>query len=183
MDPTAGERQGGGVSAMRWLGLDGRPEGRYAFVAALACGLAWLGAWEAGFSVLLSGYVVGLVSRAWEGVLDSSGAKRCGAVSRHPAHADVSGGEHGAVCSGATTAFDTAGPAEVARDVLHDVGNILNSVNVSADLMCEVLSRSKLPNLRKSVELMKARGSGLDDWATFSSTTTAACMCSRISRS
>ena len=38
-----------------------------------------------------------------------------------------------------------AGMAEVATGVLHNVGNVLNSVNVSAGLVVEKISRSKIP--------------------------------------
>src|SRR5439155_15985241 len=40
-----------------------------------------------------------------------------------------------------------AGMAEVATGVLHNVGNVLNSVNVSAGLVVERLRRSKAPKL------------------------------------
>ena len=40
-----------------------------------------------------------------------------------------------------------AGMAEVATGVLHNVGNVLNSVNVSAGLVAEKLRRSKAPNV------------------------------------
>ncbi|MEP6662643.1 MAG: two-component regulator propeller domain-containing protein [Verrucomicrobiota bacterium] len=42
-----------------------------------------------------------------------------------------------------------AGMAEVASGVLHNVGNVLNSVNVSATLVSDSLRNSKLSNLRK----------------------------------
>src|SRR5438067_559046 len=44
-----------------------------------------------------------------------------------------------------------AGMAEVATGVLHNVGNVLNSVNVSAGLVVERLRRSKAPKLAKAV--------------------------------
>ncbi|HOW63780.1 MAG TPA: ATP-binding protein [Candidatus Paceibacterota bacterium] len=47
-----------------------------------------------------------------------------------------------------------AGMAEIATNVLHNVGNVLNSVNVSAELMLEKIGRSKAPNLRKVVRLL-----------------------------
>ena len=42
-----------------------------------------------------------------------------------------------------------AGMAEVATGVLHNVGNVLNSVNVSAGLVVEKISRSKVPQVYK----------------------------------
>ena len=41
------------------------------------------------------------------------------------------------------TASRQAGMAEVATNVLHNVGNVLNSVNVSASLVAERLKQSK----------------------------------------
>jgi PAS domain S-box-containing protein len=48
-----------------------------------------------------------------------------------------------------------AGMAEVATGVLHNVGNVLNSVNVSVTLVTESLKKSKAPNLGKAVALMR----------------------------
>lgn len=47
-----------------------------------------------------------------------------------------------------------AGMAEVASNVLHNVGNVLNSVNVSASLVADGLKRSKAANLAKVVALL-----------------------------
>ena len=47
-----------------------------------------------------------------------------------------------------------AGMAEVATGVLHNVGNVLNSVNVSAGLVLEKLRRSKATKLTKAAELL-----------------------------
>jgi PAS domain S-box-containing protein len=48
-----------------------------------------------------------------------------------------------------------AGMAEVATGVLHNVGNTLNSVNVSATLVTEGLLGSRLPQLVRAVELLR----------------------------
>jgi PAS domain S-box-containing protein len=48
-----------------------------------------------------------------------------------------------------------AGMAEVAAGVLHNVGNVLNSVNVSASLVCDNLHKSKAPGLAKAVTLLR----------------------------
>lgn len=48
-----------------------------------------------------------------------------------------------------------AGMAEVATGVLHNVGNVLNSVNVSATLVREQLATSKLQSLQKATALMR----------------------------
>jgi PAS domain S-box-containing protein len=47
-----------------------------------------------------------------------------------------------------------AGMAEVATDVLHNVGNVLNSVNVSCSLVMDRLKTSKAPNLSKAARLL-----------------------------
>ena len=47
-----------------------------------------------------------------------------------------------------------AGKAEVATGVLHNVGNVLNSINVSANMVSESYSQSRLPSLRKLVDLL-----------------------------
>lgn len=50
-----------------------------------------------------------------------------------------------------------AGRAEVATNVLHDVGNILNSVNVSASLVAERLRHSSTTGIARAVELLRAQ--------------------------
>lgn len=50
-----------------------------------------------------------------------------------------------------------AGKAEVATGVLHNVGNVLNSINVSANLVRESQMQLRLPSLRKTVELINAQ--------------------------
>ena len=48
----------------------------------------------------------------------------------------------------------SAGMAEVASGVLHNVGNVLNSVNVSASLIREHVRKSKSDNLARLVEML-----------------------------
>ena len=48
-----------------------------------------------------------------------------------------------------------AGMAEVATSVLHNVGNVLNSVNVSATLISEKVKGLRTPYLGKTVDLIK----------------------------
>jgi C4-dicarboxylate-specific signal transduction histidine kinase len=47
-----------------------------------------------------------------------------------------------------------AGMAEIAANVLHNVGNVLNSANVSITLVCDSIKRSKLASLEKLVALL-----------------------------
>jgi len=48
-----------------------------------------------------------------------------------------------------------AGMAEIATNVLHDVGNILNSVTVSAGLLRHTLQQSRSQGLRRAVDLIR----------------------------
>ena len=59
-----------------------------------------------------------------------------------------------------------AGMAEVATGVLHNVGNVLNSVNVSAGLVVEKLRRSKVSKLGKAAALLTARNGDLGNYLT-----------------
>ncbi len=54
-----------------------------------------------------------------------------------------------------------AGMAEVATNVLHNVGNVLNSANVSATLMRADLERSRIPAVLKVGEMLEAHGANL----------------------
>ncbi len=47
-----------------------------------------------------------------------------------------------------------AGKAEVATGVLHNVGNVLNSINVSAHLVRDLHRKSRLPSLRRAIDLV-----------------------------
>jgi signal transduction histidine kinase len=48
-----------------------------------------------------------------------------------------------------------AGMADVATSVLHNVGNVLNSVNISASLVTDSLKRSRIPGLERVAALLK----------------------------
>ncbi|SFW15536.1 ATP-binding protein [Pseudomonas sp. NFACC04-2] len=57
-----------------------------------------------------------------------------------------------------------AGMAEIATNVLHNVGNVLNSVNVSADLLTRKLHTSKASGLGKAVQMMNEHADDLGDF-------------------
>ena len=59
-----------------------------------------------------------------------------------------------------------AGMAEVATSVLHNVGNVLNSVNVSTSLVAEKIRRSKAGNLSRAAEMIDAHPSDLAHFLT-----------------
>ncbi len=50
-----------------------------------------------------------------------------------------------------------AGKAEVANNVLHNVGNVLNSVNVSASLVRRTIANSRLGGFARAIQMMKDR--------------------------
>jgi C4-dicarboxylate-specific signal transduction histidine kinase len=54
-----------------------------------------------------------------------------------------------------------AGMAEVATGVLHNVGNVLNSVNVSATVIQDRMLKSKLSSLINTADLLRAHADGL----------------------
>lgn len=59
-----------------------------------------------------------------------------------------------------------AGMAEVATGVLHNVGNVLNSVNVSASLVSEKLHRSQAFQLEKVAALLSSRQDRIPEYLT-----------------
>jgi len=54
-----------------------------------------------------------------------------------------------------------AGMAEVATSVLHNVGNVLNSVNVSHTVVTDALKNSKASNLGRAMDLLSANSDNL----------------------
>jgi PAS domain S-box-containing protein len=59
-----------------------------------------------------------------------------------------------------------AGMAEVATNVLHNVGNVLNSVNVSASVVSERIKKSKCAKLGQVAALLTEHASGLASFLT-----------------
>ena len=59
-----------------------------------------------------------------------------------------------------------AGKAEIATNVLHNVGNILNSVNVSAALVSSTLRTSQARGLTQAIRLMDEHAADLGDFLT-----------------
>jgi ligand-binding sensor domain-containing protein/signal transduction histidine kinase len=59
-----------------------------------------------------------------------------------------------------------AGQAEVASSVLHNVGNVLNSVNVSTSLVKDRLRKMRLADLTKAMQLMNAHSEDLGRFLT-----------------
>jgi signal transduction histidine kinase len=59
-----------------------------------------------------------------------------------------------------------AGMAEVATSVLHNVGNVLNSVNVSANLVAEKIRKSKIGNIARTAEMIDRHATDLAHFLT-----------------
>jgi len=57
-----------------------------------------------------------------------------------------------------------AGMAEVATNVLHNVGNILNSVNISASLVTERVKQSKAPGISRLAALLQEKGTAVGEF-------------------
>jgi PAS domain S-box-containing protein len=57
-----------------------------------------------------------------------------------------------------------AGMAEVATNVLHNVGNILNSVNISASLVIERVKQSKAPGVSRLAALLQEKGAAAGEF-------------------
>jgi len=64
------------------------------------------------------------------------------------------------------TASREAGMAEVATNVLHNVGNILNSVNISASLVAERLRQSKAAGVSRLAALLLEQGDRVGQFIT-----------------
>src|SRR5690606_9424165 len=59
-----------------------------------------------------------------------------------------------------------AGMAEIATGVLHNVGNVLNSVNVSATMLTNQIKASKLKQLTQVVGLLEEHQANLAEFIT-----------------
>jgi signal transduction histidine kinase len=59
-----------------------------------------------------------------------------------------------------------AGIAEMVSNVLHNVGNVLNSVGVATSAMRQRISRSRIKSLSNIAALIEARGEGLGEYLT-----------------
>jgi signal transduction histidine kinase len=59
-----------------------------------------------------------------------------------------------------------AGMAELATSVLHNVGNVLTSVNVASSLLADSLRKSRAANLSKVVAMIKEREADLGNFLT-----------------
>ncbi len=59
-----------------------------------------------------------------------------------------------------------AGMAEVATDVLHNVGNVLNSVNVSASVVAEKVQHSRVKHLAQAAQLIRDHSDHLGEFLT-----------------
>jgi C4-dicarboxylate-specific signal transduction histidine kinase len=75
-------------------------------------------------------------------------------------------GELAAVHQELLAAARRAGMAEIATGVLHNVGNVLNSINVSATLASDRIRQSKITELVRAVDLMEQHAGDLGAFIT-----------------
>jgi len=66
----------------------------------------------------------------------------------------------------AITNAHRAGMSEISANVLHNVGNVLNSVNVSCDHLETTIRASRAPGLQKVTELLRRQGDQLGEFLT-----------------
>ncbi|MCP8688419.1 DAHL domain-containing protein [Marinobacterium sedimentorum] len=59
-----------------------------------------------------------------------------------------------------------AGMAEIATNVLHNVGNVLNSVNISAELTMRQVRTSKVQGLARAMQMLNQHATDLGDFIT-----------------
>ncbi len=59
-----------------------------------------------------------------------------------------------------------AGMAEVATGVLHNVGNVLNSVNISTALLSDQIRKSRIQNVARLGDLLRSRSDDLGEFVT-----------------
>ncbi|NGP87954.1 two-component regulator propeller domain-containing protein [Fodinibius halophilus] len=57
-----------------------------------------------------------------------------------------------------------AGMADLATGVIHNIGNILNSINISTTQIAETLNNSKLPKYKRANALLKEHKDNLEDF-------------------
>jgi C4-dicarboxylate-specific signal transduction histidine kinase len=82
-------------------------------------------------------------------------------AAKDKAHAELAAAQNDLV-----EASRQAGMAEVATGVLHNVGNVLNSVNVSTSLIRDKLRRSEVPTLGKVRDLLRQHEADLGAFLT-----------------
>lgn len=61
---------------------------------------------------------------------------------------------------------DLAGKADIATSILHNVGNVLNSVNVTTTLIKERVEKSKIANISKIAKLLRENENDLSNFLT-----------------
>jgi len=57
-----------------------------------------------------------------------------------------------------------AGMSEIATGIVHNIGNVLNSVNVSANMLVSRLQQSKIAKLEKLLDLVESKGEQLGEF-------------------
>jgi signal transduction histidine kinase len=123
-------------------------------VAALLLGLFFVRFYLGPLLGLLHRVVTGL--RELTANLEERVKHRTTELSRSKEKLETSLGELHAAQRQLVEASRLTGMAEVATSVLHNVGNVLNSANVSSQLVMDTLQRSRSEGLSKAVLLLRA---------------------------
>ena len=110
----------------------------------------------AGLSLLVYKMPLGVVTRLEQRVLDRTRELESQVAAKEKALADLASAQ-----SALLEMSRAAGMAEVATGVLHNVGNVLNSVNVSCNLIMNQVRESRIGNVAKVADLIAGSGDGL----------------------
>jgi PAS domain S-box-containing protein len=135
---------------------------------------AWNAACAAGekpcpleFRILLSDGTVRFIRGSGEAVLDAGGQLlHMAGTAQDVTARKVTEAELAKLHQQLLDASREAGMAEVATSVLHNVGNVLNSVNISSSLVVESVKKSKTSSLARVVVLLQEHAHDLGTFIT-----------------
>ncbi len=112
-------------------------------------------------SVLVYRMPIGVATRLEQRVLERTRELESQVVAKEQALAELAAAQ-----SSLVEMSRAAGMAEVATSVLHNVGNVLNSVNVSCNLIMNQIRESRMVNITKVTDLMAQAGNNLGRFLT-----------------
>nr|NJM03997.1 hypothetical protein [Desulfobacula sp.] len=112
-------------------------------------------------SVLVYRMPLGVVTRLEQRVLDRTRELESQVAAKERALADLASAQ-----SALLEMSRAEGMAEVATGVLHNVGNVLNSVNISCNLIMNQVHESRIGNVAKVADLVAGAGEGLGRFLT-----------------
>ena len=112
-------------------------------------------------SVLIYRMPISVVKRLERRVLERTRELESQVIAKEQALAELAAAQ-----SSLVEMSRAAGMAEVATGVLHNVGNVLNSVNVSCNLIMNQVRESRVTNIAKLADLMAESGNSLGRFLT-----------------